>query len=149
VHKPYSNNYPSNDTNYQTPTNAHDTPSFSVGARGAKDPSGGQLDTPLVRSTADQKRRENQLALKVANKEEKANKARLEEERKKKLEEEKEAAKAPAEAEKIAEAAKQAESGKELLDLMEMEDNKSASSKGPGKGDGEGDNISTAKEKQE
>ncbi len=90
---------------------------------------GGQLVTPPVRSTAAQKCRENQLALEVANKIAKANKARLEEERKKKLEEEKEAAKA-AEAEKIAEVAKQAESGKELLDLMEMEDDKSASLEG-------------------
>ncbi len=55
--------------------------------------------------------------------------ARLEEERKKKLKEEKEAAKAE-ETEKAAEAAKRAVSEKELLDLMEMEDDESANLEG-------------------
>jgi hypothetical protein len=80
-----------------------------------------------VRSTAAQIRKENQLALRTANKEAKAKAAKLAEERKKRLEEEEAAAQA-AEAEKAAEAAQRLEAEKELLDLMESDDDEESAS---------------------
>ena len=69
-----------------------------------------------MRSTAAQIRKENQLALRTANKEAKAKAAKLAEERKKRLEEEEAAAQA-AEAEKAAEAAQQLEAERNYLIL--------------------------------
>ena len=97
-----------------------DTPPFNAGMRGSQRKAGGQLITPAGK-TASQIRRENQLAVRAANKEAQAKAARLEEERKKMIEEEKEAAKA-AEAQKAREAAQQSASRKETLDLMDMVD---------------------------
>ena len=111
----------------QDTANTHDTPLLSARTRGAQGTSGGQLVTPLVRSTAAQIQKENQLALRTANKEAKAKAAKLAEERKKRLEEEEAAAQA-AEAEKAAEAAQRLEAEKELLDLMESDDDEESAS---------------------
>jgi hypothetical protein len=111
-------------------TDKQSTPPPLVGlGTGKKIPTGGQLVTPPVMLALAQKRKVNQLALRAANKEAQAKETRRAEEMKKKLEEEQKAAKA-AEAEKATEAAQHAVAEKELLDLMDMDDDVSAGLEG-------------------